>query len=289
MRWALLAGLMLAACGCELADDSVPTLKKEIVQLETERDALRASNDWMADALDESERAGNDCRKQADALIVEVEQLKQQIDRLVSENRTSEAQARKRIRELEVALAKTVPTPPAEQAPPATATSARPAASASAAQIEKAIAETESRLMAVRAKIAEVNKQVTATIRSTLDVRVPPPRNGVVVPPDGQWHDASKAQYYQGGPDGLILVRVQDGYTSRYSAGFYGRKPRYKYVPAGPAIKRGDFRTQADRDEAIADAKKPLAGLCIERTGLEAELKRLRGALRSPRASSQEP
>ena len=54
---------------------------------------------------------------------------------------------------------------------------------------------------------------------------------------------------------------------------------RYRYVPIGPAVVRGDFRTVREKDAAVREAKAELAPLLTELRTLEAELAKVKAEL----------
>jgi len=276
--------LLLCVGGCDSERSPDPGLEEEIVQLESERSSLQAHADRLTKALEDTQRDRDNYRKRVDELGLEVKPLKLKIDALARaalESETREARSRKKVAELEDALARAIQ---AAGAPPAPKPNARPTPTASPRSTARtdsweeqrltiAMEELQSRLTTLRAQIARGRSKVSSLIRTTVDVRMQTPPNGIVIPPGGSYGG------YYGGADGLILRRERVSNGTRRDGHRVYQDYYYRYVPCGPAIKRGDFRTSREKEAAVAAAQREVTPLHEQARELEKELRRLKGDL----------
>ena len=116
-------------------------------------------------------------------------------------------------------------------------------------ELKKAIAELEVQKTNARARINAGQAEVSALTRATIDVPMQVPPHGMV-------------------KDGQVYRRM-----------LIDNAPYYQYVPIGPAIKEGDFRTQRDKDQAIQEAKVKLLPLFEEVRAMDAQLEPLKSEL----------
>jgi len=109
----------------------------------------------------------------------------------------------------------------------------------------------------VRAELVKKRRRLSVLYRTTVDVPYIPPPGGKIEAP-------SKNR-----PDGQI-------YRRDLRTVYVDGKPKVvkgDYVPIGPAIKRGDFRTQYERATVINQAKTETAILVHQLSELETKLK----------------
>lgn len=125
---------------------------------------------------------------------------------------------------------------------PASASPSVAPSSGSADEAAGRIADLERQLQDLRSRIALGQAEVTRLIRATVDTRYVPPPGG----------------------------RVYDGQVWRRESDANGNVIRW--VPLGPAVKQGDFRTAGQRDAAIAEAKAALLPLRVRERELVAAL-----------------
>jgi len=285
MRHVLLVLAVGLLFGCEYEKGPDPGLEEEIAQLESEKSNLQTHRDELTSALNDAERnrdelakALDDSERDRDKHSAQVEELKVEIERLglriveltqaALEREDNEAGLRTKIRELEVTLAGS--TPPAPVGSPQSTARTDPAEKK---RLVTAIDDLQGRITSLRAELARGNSKVSSLARAKVDVSRRPPANGIKIPPGGSYGA------YSGGADGLILRR------ERVSTGSYREGHRilqrysYRFVPVGPAIKRGDFRTNREKDAAIAIAKKEVLPLYEQLRKMQKELTRLRGDL----------
>ena len=116
-------------------------------------------------------------------------------------------------------------------------------------ELKKAIAELEAQKTNARARINAGQAEVSALTRATIDLPMQ-------VPPHGM---------------------VQDGQVYRRES--IEQHPYYRYIPIGPAVKQGDFRTQRDKDQAIQEVRARLLPLFEEVRTLDAQLEPLKSEL----------
>jgi len=289
--------LLLVVGGCESEIGSpdirltITQLKSEITELKSERDGLQTHQDRLTKALAHSESDRNNHRKRVDELRLEVEQLKLQMDtlaRAARENQNREARSRKEIEGLKDSLMKALQAVAAPSAPrpdvrPTPTTSRQPSAGKDTSEVERltiAIEELQSRLTTLRARIAQGQSKVTGLIRTTVDVPMKVPANGIVIPPGASWVPPGRSYpRYSGGADGLILRRERVSRGTRTEGHRLYQDYYYRYVPIGAAIKRGDFSTSREKNAAVAAARSEVTPLHESAKELEKELERLKGDL----------
>lgn len=276
--------LLFLAGGCESERSPALRPEKEIAQLRSERDSLQTECGRLSKSLKDLEWNRNNYRKRVDELRLEVEQLKLKMDTLAqaaleSENR--EARSRKKVEKLEVALARATQT---AAAPPTPTPDARPTPTVSPQstartdpqeeeRLTRAIEELGNRLAVLRSQIGRGRSKVSSLVRTTVDVPMVAPPNGMIIPPGGSY------QRYYGGVDGLILRRERISRGTRRDGHRIYQDYYYRYVPCGAAIKRGDFKTSREKNAAIASAKSEVTPLHEQARELEKELQRLKGDL----------
>jgi DNA repair exonuclease SbcCD ATPase subunit len=106
----------------------------------------------------------------------------------------------------------------------------------------------------VRAELAKKRHRLSVLRQSTVDIPYDPPPGGKVEAPSERR------------PDGQI-------YRRETHTDYYNYEPQVVYVPIGPAIKRGDFRTKHEREAAIDQAKTEIDVLARQLSELETKPK----------------
>lgn len=244
MKWTALAalalvGLTLGASGCKEPWES----EAQVRQLVEETGSLKAQNRTLEQERKQLEREVSSLEKENEKLKEQVaaqsalaSQLKEEIERLKVGG---------------VAAVKAVEKAVAAEAAAAEA-AARQAAAVSSpdelrqererrmAEITKGISDLELRKTNLRVQIGAGQIGVSALVRASLDARMIPPAGGFI----------SRGQVYR---------REMRGGNECF-------------VPIGPAVKVGDFRTQKDKDTAIEAAKAKLLPLFEEVRALDDEL-----------------
>jgi hypothetical protein len=231
----LAVGLAAILAGCDnkdSADSEVKTLQSRVSSLTRENAGLKANADTL-----KAENTAMD-RKMA-GLKSENVQLKRQLELARTAARPTTATAAD-----PAAANNAMESPtgvvvqggrlPVPNAPVRPAESAEPAAVAP----EKAVADLETRIAALRPKVVLARNKIMDLSRSTVDVQTPVPAGGVI----------QNGNVYK--KEALIVA------------------PYYRYVLIGPVVKKGDFRTSDEKDEAIKKAKE-------EKKPLDQELKSL--------------
>jgi regulator of replication initiation timing len=221
----------------------------------------------------------------------ETENLKASIDTLKAENtamdrkvyglKTENAQLK---RQLETALAAARPATPARPAtatkttdnsgapPPGTTVvmggaipvpgaAVQPAGAndQTPAGLEKTVADLEARIAVLRPKITQNRGKLTDLVRSSIDQQTPVPSGGVV--------------------NGGVVYRKESLIVAPY----------YQFIPVGPAVRKGDFRTQQEKDDAIRRARDEAAPLEQEFKSLQAEQVAAKVKLLKFKAAAQTP
>lgn len=278
----MITGLLV---GCEREKGLDPALedRARIVQLESEISDLQTERDGLTKILKDSEWNRDNHWARADKFEREVNQLNLRIAVLTQaalKHQDNEARSRKKIQELEVALARTiqaaaapVPKPDGHPTPTVSPQSTARTDTWEEDRLTGAIEDLQRRITALRSEIARGQSKVSSLVRATVDVQMQPPPHGMIIPPGGSYGS------YYGGADGLLLRRERVSTGTRTEGRRVYQDYYYQYVPCGAAIKRGDFRTSREKDAAIASAKKEVTPLHEGARELEKELERLKGDL----------
>jgi hypothetical protein len=164
-------------------------------------------------------------------------------------------------RDLEIARAAVPPAPaaPAQAtaaadtglgtAPPAAAQSkavpapaATPAAESPTAALERSIAELETRIAEMQPRIIEVRSKISEVARGSVDQAASVPAGAI----------------------------IQNGIVFRKESLLVA--PYYKLVPLYPAVRKGDFRSQAEKDDALHQARDAAAPVERELKAMQTEL-----------------
>ena len=127
------------------------------------------------------------------------------------------------------------------------------------AEIAKDIAALEPRITNLRAQIARGQAEVSSLIKATIDVRTPVPPGAYI----------SNGHIYV---KKLTCNRVETGSSTYPWGGHRHSDACYEIYHIGPEVKKGDYRTQRDKDAAIEAAKKGLIPLFDEVRSLSQEL-----------------
>jgi hypothetical protein len=181
-------------------------------------------------------------------LKVEIETLKKQAD---GDRAASALKIEQLSRELAAAKVSPTAADPSAPSPPA----AVPAAADSVAALGKKVADIESRIAVLRRQVIQSRDKIGALIRSTVD-------QAMIVPPGG---------------------KVEEGQVYRYD-NEPGSRPRY--VCIGPAVRKGDFRSQHEKDKAVLAAKDEAMPLGRELKALEDQLPEAKAALAKARKAA---
>jgi hypothetical protein len=126
---------------------------------------------------------------------------------------------------------------------------AAPAAETEAVALERSVTDLEARIADLRPKLQEMRNKVTEISRSTVDVVTPVPAGGVI---------RGDTVYRK---DSLIVA------------------PYFKNTAIGPAVKKGDFRTAAEKEDALHKARDAVAPMDRDLKALQAEQAAAKGKL----------
>ena len=248
----LAVGLAAFLAGCddqvrEQMESEVKTLQARCEALKREGDAANASVDRLM-----AENAALE-RKQY-GLGAENDSLKKQVEA----ERVAAAKSGVAVPSV---AADTAPSTPGTSAPAATANAApapgtRVAAvdEASVAAMEKTVADLDSRIKALQPKLGQCRSKIMGLARATVDQPMVPPPGGMIS--DGQVFRREPREYY----------------------------PYYGFVPIGPAVKKGDFSSLREKDEAIRKAKEEVLPMEQEFKALQDELAAAKAKLAKLRA-----
>ena len=250
-------GLAAFLAGCDndaqnAADSEMKTLRARVSSVGRENDNLKAS---------------------IDTLKAENTSMARKMQALTTENRQFK-------RDLEIARAAVPPAPAApakatvaadsglDAAPPAAtaaqgkavpAPTAAVAAESPVAVLERSIAELETRIAELQPRIIEVRSKIAEVSRSSVDQVASVPTGALV-------------------RDGVVYKK-----ESLVVA------PYYKLVPLGPAVRKGDFRSQAEKDDALHQARDAAAPVERELKALQAELTAAKVKLLKLKSAAQGP
>jgi len=250
MRWAggLAIGLAAVLAGCDnqaqnAADPELKTLQGRVTSLTRENDRLKTSVDTM-------KAENTSMARKLQALTVENSQLKRQVELARDAAKTASATAAATAGS--PAANPNVVTTAGESVMGGTASvrpAAAPAGESEAVTLERSVADLEVRIANLRPKVLEARNKVTEISRSTVDVATPVPAGGTI----------QNGMVYR--KDSLIVA------------------PYFKYTPIGPAVKKGDFRTAADKEDALRKAKDAVAPIDRDLKALQAEQAAAKGKL----------
>jgi len=166
------------------------------------------------------------------------------------------AKIEKLTRDLAAAKALPATAAPPPMAATAPAAAGVPSASDSAATIETTVADLQARLAPLRAQVGQARGKVAALVRGTVDATN-------VAPPGGK---------IQGGQ----IYRFENRYD------VYGNPI---FTPIGSVIKKGDFRSQQEKENAIRAARAEATPLEMELKTLEDQLAQAKAALAKARGT----
>ena len=258
MMGSIAIGLAAFLAGC----DSQPheQMDSDFKTLQARCEAFRGQNEALKANVETLRAENASLERQRYGVRTENEALKRQLDA----ERTAAAQKMdKLVKELAAAkssapaAAATVAAPP--RAPPGAMILAAPAAAGtdptSVAELEKTVADLEDRIKALQPKLGQARSKIMAMARATVD-------QPMVAPPGGK---IENGQVYRREPYG----------TWPYDDYYYGHAPRY--APIGPAVKKGDFPSLREKEEAVRKLKE-------ETLPMEQELKSLQDDLAAAKA-----
>lgn len=272
----VVCALLLLVGGCDSETDSHTHLQAEIAKTKARREALEAERLKMQRVSESTHSTKRRLEAKVASLtdgLNKLENENAELKRAAAESRDREEKLRREIQALEARRARG-PRPAAPPQPTGGPKAHQPPKPAGkeeqAVLLRVSMKAMEERITELRSRVAKGQAKVSSVIRTTVDVRMQPPPSGMVIPPKGSY------QNHYGGPDGLILRRERVITGSHQEGRRLVQDYYYRYVPIGPAIKRGDFRTAHDRDAAIAEAKNEVLPLHEERRRLEADLEQLK-------------
>ena len=242
----------------------VRRLAEETGALKTQNRTIEQERGQLEGAVSSLRKENEKLKEQAVAQSALASQLKEEVERL----RGGGVAAVKAVEEAaaaEAAARQTAAEAAARQAAAPAGLSAdelRQEREKRIAEITKDISALETRKTNLRSQIGAGQAEVTAFAKASVDAQVMPPAGGYTEAP---------SRYH---PDGQVYAR------QRWNAGSVTYPDwRERTFPVGPAIQRGDFRTQHDKDIAIAAAQKKLLPLFEELRPLEKELAQLKEEL----------
>jgi regulator of replication initiation timing len=244
----LAVGLAVLVAGCDSqtqnsTDSEAKNLQARVASLTRENAGLKASVDTL-----KAENTAMD--RKMSGLKSENSQLKRQLELASAPARPTAASAAKP----DVAnntLTLGSPTGIVVQGGklPGTITTVLPAGPAVMTP-EQTAADLETRIAALRPKVLVMRNKVTELSRSTVDIPTPVPPGGI----------------------------IQNGTVFKKESMIVA--PFYRLVPVGPAVKKGDFRTADEKEEAVKKAKaewmpldQELKSLVAEQTAAKNKLK----------------
>jgi DNA repair exonuclease SbcCD ATPase subunit len=270
MRMRILAcvvvGLTLAIAGCD--SDMRSQLESDVKSLEAKCDVLKRENETLRLAIDNLRAEKTVMEKDLARLKSDTNSLKRQLE---SEKESAAAQIEQLKAQLAAARRATPspgatavapgPTAPTDAGSPTIpGTTATPPApvrdEAQIAEIERAAAELDAKITALQARANQSRDRILSLARATIDV-------GMVCPPGGAIID------------GQVCRRDND----------YPYPPYYRFVPIGPAVKKGDFATNREKDAAIQTEKDKLLQLELQLKGMRDELAKTKSKLAKLRAA----
>jgi len=262
----VVVGLTLALAGCD--SDMRSKLESDAKRLEATCDVLKRENETLRLAIDNLRAEKTVMEKDLARLKSDTNSLKRQLE---SEKESAAAQIEQLKAQLAAARRATPPpgaaaAPPGPTAPAGAGSPATPGAPATPpapvrdeaqiAEIERAAAELDAKITALQARANQGRDRILSLARATLDV-------GMVCPPGGAIID------------GQVCRRDND----------YPYPPYYRFVPIGPAVKKGDFANKSEKDTAIQAEKDKLLQLELQLKGMRDELTKAKSKLAKLRAA----
>lgn len=248
----LTIGLAAFLAGCY--SPSGEQLESDFKTLQARCEAFRGQNEALKATVDTLRAENAALERQRYGVRTENEALKRQLDA----ERTAAAQKMdKLVKELAAAkssapaAAATVAAPAgaARAASPASArdspAGAAPAAGAdqaTVAELEKTVADLNGRIKALQPKLGQARSRIMGLARATVDQQM-------VAPPGG---------------------KIEGGQVYRREP--YDYWPYYGYAPIGPAVKKGDFPSQREKEEAVRKAKEETLPMEQELMSLQDDL-----------------
>jgi len=264
----MVVGLTFALAGCD--SDMRSQLESDAKRLEAKCDVLKRENETLRLAVD-------NLRAEKAVMEKDLARLKSDNNSLKTQLESEKESAAAQIEQLKAQLAaarQATPPPGAAAAPPMPADPAAAGAPATPgppaippapvrdkvqiAEIERAAAELDAKIVALQARANQGRSKVVSLIRSTADTPMVPPAGGGICP----------ACSFYNHPLNTPMIINSEG----------------KHI--GPAIKRGDFRSVLERDKAIQAAKEELLPLEQELGTLRDELAKAKDKLAKLRAAS---
>ena len=271
----LAVGLAAFLAGCDTRVNE--QMESEVKNLQARCEVFRRENDGLKTSVDNLTAENTAMGRKRYGLQTENDTLKKQLE---AERAASAQKIEQLTRDLALArggpgaLAATAVADPAP-APKTAATAPSPAVGASTpaadgvsvAELEKTIADLDGRIKALQAKVGPARSKIMGLARATLDQQMIPPAGGKI----------ENGQVFR--QDVRYLREVErvgyDASGNRFVT--YRNVPSYEYVPIGPAVKKGDYRTQSEKEEALRKAKE-------EGLPMEQELKSLQDELAAAKA-----
>ena len=258
----LAVGLAAFLAGCdsevhEQMESEVKTLQARCEALKREGDTAKASTDRLM-----AENAALE-RKQY-GLGAENDSLKKQMEA----ERVEAAQKAEQLTK-DLATAKSVvavPSTPGTSAPPATINAAPAPGTrvavvdeASVAAMKETVADLEGRIKALQPKLGQCRSKIMGLARATVDQPMVPPPGGKI-------------------ENGQVYRRDTCNDPTHYDY------HHYHYAPIGPAVKKGDFSSQREKDEAVRKAREEALPMEQEFKALQDELAKAKAKLANLRA-----
>jgi len=237
---------------------NVETLRAENASLERQRYGVRTENEALKRQLDTERTAAA-----------------QKMDKLVKELAAAKGGAA-----AEATATNTLAAPVGTAAPGTTAAPVRDEQAIKEA--ERSVAELQSAITPIQARVNQAKSKIMSIIRGTVDVPMIPPAGGFVR--DGQIYTLRCTEP----PSRWIIT---GSHTDAYGNVIQERSQIYHthrdscYQPIGPAVKVGDFRTVLERNKAIQAAKDANLPLEQELKSLQDELAKAKANLAKLRAS----
>jgi hypothetical protein len=251
----------LVMSGCEKKDQGPSQAAKDVEVWKSLCAREKADGEKLQSALNAERAANADWPKKFQAAQEQIDQLKAQV---LSERTAAAQQIASLKSQLDgaksaaAALADMVSAsgkPASGDRSAQTATVGQPgfkppaATAPEIAAAEKTVADLDSRIKTLQPKLGQCRSKTAELARAKVDQRMIPPPNGGI--------------HQHGGEERIHNFEGND---------------------IGPAIKRGDFRTQLDKDEAVRTAKQDLLPMEQELRALQDELAAAKAKLAKLRA-----
>jgi hypothetical protein len=262
----LAVGLAAFMAGCDTRANE--QMESEVKNLQARCEAFRRECDTLKAAVDDLKAQNAALERKRYGLETENDTLKKQLEA----ERVASAQKIEQLTR-DLALAKVgagapVATAVADPAPgpkatattpsPVVGTSTPAADSASVVELEKIVANLDGRIKTLQPKLGLARSKIMGLARATIDQRMVPPAGGMI----------EGGQVY-----------------SREVGPKYPYYPYYGFIPIGPAVKTGDFRSLKDKEDAIRAAKEETLPMEQEMKSLQDELAATKAKLAKLRMS----